>query len=338
LFCNVTPEAVFECRDVETIYQLPLELYGEGVDEKIAEQLNIWSRAPRLENWEKIVSTVQEPRSAVTIGVVGKYVELIESYKSLNEALTHGGIANGGRVEVRYIDSEEIEAQGCDELLAGLDGILIPGGFGGRGTEGKIRAIRHARENEVPFFGICLGLQMAVVEFARNVAGLEGANSVECDADSPHPVIHLMEHQRGLEEKGGTMRLGAYPCKLTPRTVAAEAYGAREVSERHRHRLEVNNSYREQLAAAGLVFSGLSPDDLLVEMIELPSHPYFVGCQFHPEFKSRPTNAHPLFTRFIRAALTAQKSRPKPASPPEGSTEGEGEGQDRPEPLALHSS
>ena len=340
LFCNVMPDAVCEARDVETIYQLPIKLYEEGVDEKIAEALNIWSRAPRLERWENIVRTLQKPKHVINIGVVGKYVELIESYKSLNEALTHGALANGGRVVAHYIDSEVFESKGCEELLGHLDGILVPGGFGSRGMEGKIAAIRFAREQGIPFFGICLGLQMAVVEFARHVADLPGANSIEADADCKHPVIHLMEHQRGIEKKGGTMRLGAYPCALQEGTRAAAAYAAVEVSERHRHRLEVNNDYRERLEAAGLVFSGLSPDGLLVEMIELPEHPYFVGCQFHPEFKSRPTAAHPLFTSFVAASLARQHSRgPSPELPSE-TDDGEedqvaSEG-DRPRPLRLH--
>jgi len=321
LFCNVPPNAVFEARDVETIYQLPIELYEEGVDEKVAELLNIWSRAPRLELWERIVRTLREPKSIVRIGVVGKYVELIESYKSLNEALTHGGLDNDSGIDAVYIDSEEIEAAGADKFLADVDGILVPGGFGGRGSEGKVLAVQYAREKGIPFFGICLGLQMAVVEFARNVVGLEGANSREFDAKSPHPVIDLMEHQRELEEKGGTMRLGAYPCKLTMGTKAREAYNCADISERHRHRYEVNNAYRDQLAKAGLVFSGLSPDELLVEMIELPEHPYFVACQFHPEFKSRPIDPHPLFSRFIAASLqqqSEQRKEPRAVPRPKG--------------------
>ncbi|MCK5796001.1 MAG: CTP synthase, partial [Deltaproteobacteria bacterium] len=342
LFCNVMPESVFEAPDVDTIYNLPITLYEEGVDEKIAEHLNIWSRAPRLGQWEKIVQTVREPRFEVTIAVVGKYVELIESYKSLNEALTHGGVANGGRVKARYVDSEKIESQGCDELLDGVDGILIPGGFGVRGTEGKILAIQHAREKKIPFFGICLGLQMAVVEIARHVAGLTDANSVECDAETPHPVIHMMETQRDLTEKGGTMRLGAYPCHLVPDTQAAKAYGVREISERHRHRLEVNNTYRDRLMEAGVIFSGLSPDGNLVELIELSEHPYFVACQFHPEFKSRPTEPHPLFVSFVQAVLAERSSvaesgdAEKPSS--ESPEEPAAKLHERPEPLTLHSS
>ncbi|MBK8482290.1 MAG: CTP synthase [Proteobacteria bacterium] len=309
LFCNVGPDAVFESRDVPVIYELPIAFYRDGLDEKIAELLNIWSRGPRLEHWERIVETIRRSEREVVIGVVGKYVDLIESYKSLNEAITHGGVASGCRVVAQYIDSERIDREGPDELLAGLDGILVPGGFGERGTEGKVTAVRWAREHQVPFFGICLGMQLAVVEFARNVAGMTGANSTEFDPETPHPVIALMEHQRAVAKKGGTMRLGAYPCRLVKGTQAALAYGQREISERHRHRYEVNNELRQQLEAKGLVVSGSSPDGVLVEMVELPDHPYFVGCQFHPEFKSRPTEPHPLFARFVGAALQGRIKR-----------------------------
>ena len=307
LFSNVARDAVFEARDVASVYELPLRFYEEGVDEKIAELLNIWSRAPRLQQWERLAEVIGSPQHHVRIGIVGKYVELVESYKSLNEALVHGGIANQTRVELLYIDSEEVAAQGTEKLLAGLDAILVPGGFGGRGVEGKIAAVRHARQQGVPFFGICLGMQMAVVEFARNVAGLEGANSTEFVPDCPHPVIDLMQEQRSVETKGGTMRLGAYPCRLVEGSRAARAYGKLEISERHRHRYEFNNRYREQLEAKGLVLSGLSPDGNLVEMVEVRDHPYFVACQFHPEFKSRPIDPHPLFTRFVAAARDCQQ-------------------------------
>ncbi|MFH1131983.1 MAG: CTP synthase [Pseudomonadota bacterium] len=307
LFCNVTGDAVFEARDVASIYELPIRFFEEGLDDKIAELLNIWTRAPRLDKWEKLIGRIRTPKQQTTIGIVGKYVKLIESYKSLNEALIHGGIAHDTRVDCRYIDSEEIEAKGPKGMLSDLDGILVPGGFGGRGTEGKIKAINFARENKIPFFGICLGLQMAVVEFARNVAGLAGANSSEFDEKCEHPVIHLMEGQKDVNKKGGTMRLGAYECVLQEGTKAANAYGVPKISERHRHRFEFNNSYREQLAKHGLVFSGLSPDGNLVEMIELGEHPFFVACQFHPEFKSRPTDPHPLFAEFVLAALSNKK-------------------------------
>ncbi len=305
LFTSVDRDAVFESRDVSSIYELPIRFYEDGLDEKIAELLNIWSRAPRLAKWERLVKVINSPSGSVTVGIVGKYVELTESYKSLNEALVHGGVANTCEVVLKHIDSEQVEEQGCDALLSDLDAILVPGGFGSRGVEGKIQAIRHAREKKVPFFGICLGMQMAVVEFARHV-GLDGAGSTEFSEDTTHPVIHLMKEQEDVEDKGGTMRLGAYPCKLAEGTEAHKAYGDVEVSERHRHRYEFNNEYRERLQAQGMVLSGVSPDGKLVEMVEISEHPYFVACQFHPEFKSRPTDPHPLFTAFIKAALDGQ--------------------------------
>src|SRR5580692_6802148 len=312
LFSNVTVEAVISALDVGCIYEVPLMLHAEGLDELITERLNIWSRAPDLTPWQRIVSRFKNPsRGTVKIGIVGKYVHLKDSYKSLHEALVHGGLASDCRVELEYIDSEQVEKHGPEALLSTLDAVLVPGGFGDRGTEGKIAAIGYARTNKIPFFGICLGMQLAVVEFARHVAGLKGANSSEFDLDTPHPVIDLMPDQRGLRNKGATMRLGAYPCVLTPGTVAAEAYGSVEISERHRHRYEFANDYRENLSAAGLTLSGTSPDKRLVAMIELRDHPFFVGCQFHPEFKSRPVSPHPLFARFVRAALERQVSRAK---------------------------
>jgi CTP synthase len=304
LFSNVSPDAVFTSQDAKSIYQVPLNLHAEGLDDKLCEMLNIWSRAPMLDAWQKIVDKVTQPSQKITIGFVGKYVELTESYKSLNEALVHGGIGNDCRVAIRYIDSEEIERAGsADAACADVDGILVAPGFGARGTEGKIAAIRYAREKGVPFFGICFGMQLAVVEFARHVAGMTGANSVEIDPDTKYPVVALMDTQAGVTTKGGTMRLGAFPCVLKEGTRALEAYAATEISERHRHRYEVNNAFREPLEKQGLVLSGVSPDKQLVEMIELANHPYFVGCQFHPEFKSRPLAPHPLFRRFVRAAL-----------------------------------
>ena len=303
LFCNVDKDAVFESRDVDSIYELPLAFFEDGVDEKVAEGLNIWSRAARMSNWERLVAAIKSPASEVCVGIVGKYVELTESYKSLNEALIHGGIANNCKVNLRHIDSEEVETRGASELLQGLDAILVPGGFGSRGIEGKILAVQYAREQKLPYFGICLGMHMAVIEFARNVAGLTGANTVEIDEKAEHPVISIMDDQAGIEEKGGTMRLGAYPCMLGQGTLAARAYASEKVSERHRHRFEFNNDYRERLEAAGMVLSGLSPDGNLVEMVELSDHPYFLACQFHPEFKSRPTAPHPLFISFVKAAL-----------------------------------
>jgi len=306
LFSNVPADAVFTSQDVPTVYELPLRLHDEGLDDRLAELLNIWSRSPALVQWERVVERIKRPEKQVTIGFVGKYVHLVESYKSLNEALVHGGIDNDCRVVIQHIDSEEIERQGAEALLAEVDAILVGPGFGERGTEGKIAAARYARERAVPYFGICLGLQIAVIEFARQMCGLRDANSTEFSADTPHPVIHMMPDQRGVVDKGATMRLGAYPCVLLPGTHAQEAYGVAEVSERHRHRYEVNNEYRELLQNAGLVLSGLSPDKRLVEIIELKNHPYFLGCQFHPEFKSRPFAPHPLFRRFIRAALEAR--------------------------------
>jgi CTP synthase len=304
MFCNVDPGSVFWSPDVRSIYELPLELHRQGLDERLSEVLNIWSRAPRLERWERIVQSVYEPaRGEVRVGIVGKYTDLKESYKSLNEALMHGGIANDARVTLVYVDSQDVESQGPAALLSSVDAVLVPGGFGVRGTEGKIAAVRYAREHKIPFFGICLGLQMAVVEFARNLLGLTGANSVEFDERTPHPVISLLESQAQIEDKGGTMRLGAYACVLKSGSLAARLYGKDKISERHRHRYEVNNSYRSRLADAGLMVSGHNPDLNLVEMIELPDHPYFMGCQFHPEFKSKPFAPHPLFSGFIRAGL-----------------------------------
>ena len=309
MFCNVDPRSVFVSPDVRSTYELPLELHRQGLDERLAELLNIWSRAPRLERWERIVQKVYQPaRGEVRVGIVGKYVDLKESYKSLNEALLHGGIANDVKVSLVFVDSQEVEARGAATLLEGLDAVLVPGGFGVRGTEGKILAVRHAREAKVPFLGICLGLQMAVVEYARTVLGLAGANSVEFDERSPHPVVSLLESQVKVADKGGTMRLGAYPCALQPGTLAHKLYATDTIHERHRHRYEVNNAYRARLQEAGLVVSGLNPDLDLVEMIELPAHPFFVGCQFHPEFKSKPFAPHPLFAGFIKAALERREA------------------------------
>jgi CTP synthase len=303
MFTNVAADCVFSAEDVSSIYEVPIRFHAEGVDEKISELLNIWTRAPELTGWERVVHLRKSPTTEVEIGLVGKYVDLTESYKSLNEALIHGGIGNDCRVNLHHIDSEEIEKRGADAVLNKMDGILVAPGFGSRGIEGKIEAVRYAREQGVPFFGICLGMQMAVIEYARNVAGLKGANSTEIDPKPPYPVVDFMPEQRNITEKGATMRLGAYPCLLSAGTKAAAAYGATEISERHRHRYEVNNDFREALTGKGMVISGVSPDRRLVEMIELPNHPYFVGCQFHPEFKSRPQAPHPLFQSFIAAAL-----------------------------------
>jgi CTP synthase len=306
MFTNVAADAVFSAEDVDCIYEVPIRFHSEGVDDKIGELLNIWSRAPELTGWERVVHRLKSPQAEVEIGLVGKYVDLVESYKSLNEALIHGGIGNECRVNLHHIDSEEIEKRGAPQLLSDMDGILVAPGFGSRGIQGKVDAVRYAREQGVPFFGICLGMQVAVIEFARNVSGLRGANSTEFDAAPPYPVVDLMPEQRSVTEKGATMRLGAYPCVLAPGSKAAVSYGAAEISERHRHRYEVNNDFREALTSHGMLISGVSPDRRLVEMIELPQHPYFVGCQFHPEFKSRPQAPHPLFQSFIAAALQAR--------------------------------
>jgi CTP synthase len=310
MFCNVDHGNVFVSPDVRSIYELPLEFHRQGLDERLSELLNIWSRSPRLDRWEKIVDTIHNPsRGEVRIAIVGKYVDLKESYKSLNEALLHGGIANDARVVLSFVDSQEVEARGPSATLAGVDAVLVPGGFGVRGTEGKIAAVKYARENKLPFFGICLGLQMAVVEFARSVLGLPGANSLEFDERTVHPVVSLMESQVDVKDKGGTMRLGAYRCALQAGSLAQRLYGAQEVHERHRHRFEVNNQYRAKLEAAGLLVSGTNPDLNLVEMVELPGHPYFLACQFHPEFRSKPFAPHPLFSGFVRAALDHRQVR-----------------------------
>ncbi|MGQ9654904.1 MAG: CTP synthase [Thermodesulfobacteriota bacterium] len=311
LFCNVPPDAVITAKDVETIYEVPLVFHKEGLDEKIVEILNIWTRAPVLDEWERIVRRIKHPEHEVCVAIVGKYVHLTESYKSLSEALVHGGIANNCRVTLRYVDSEQLEGENWGAFLEGVDAILVPGGFGKRGVEGKIRAIQYARERDIPYFGICLGMQLAVVEFARSVCGLLGANSSEFDHSTPYPVIDLMPDQREIHEKGGTMRLGGYPCRIVPGGIAHRAYGTLEISERHRHRYELNNAYRDLLEKSGMRFTGLSPDGKLVEITELPDRRWFLGCQFHPEFKSRPRQPHPLFSSFIEAAL-ASKLKVKP--------------------------
>ena len=314
LFCNVGVDEVITAKDVDCIYEVPLIFHKEGLDQKIVELLNIWTRSPKLKEWEKLVKSFKEPKSSVTIAIVGKYVNLTESYKSLNEALSHGGISNDCRVNLYFVDSEKIDGNNCRDALAGADGILVPGGFGSRGIEGKICAAKYAREYKIPYFGICLGMQVAVAEFARNVAGMEGAHSQEFDKNTPYPVIYLMVEwyddktgtiqRRDLaSDKGGTMRLGAYPCHLEKGTFAYEAYGVLNISERHRHRYEFNNLFKDRLEEKGLVISGTSPDGDLFEMIEIKDHPWFLGCQFHPEFKSSPMEPHPLFKEFIRASL-----------------------------------
>ncbi len=302
-FCNVDESAVITAKDVECIYEVPLVFHQEGLDERVVEKLNMWTGTPNLQKWEKIVQTFKNPHERVRIAMVGKYVDLTDSYKSLNEALAHGGFANECRVEVEHVDSEQLEGGFLPEAVRRADGLLVPMGFGQRGTEGKIAAVRYAREEGVPFLGICFGMQMAVIEFGRHVCGLTDANSSEVDPDTPHPVIALMNQQRGVVQKGGTMRLGAYPCVVQDGSLAARLYSKKRLSERHRHRYEFNNSYRELFTTKGMIFSGLSPDGELVEIVELRDHPWFVGVQFHPEFKSRPFDCHPLFKGFVRAAL-----------------------------------
>ena len=307
-FCNVKEESVITAKDVEWIYEVPLVFHEEGLDAQIVEKLHMWTGSPNLQKWQKTIQVLTAPKSAVKIAVVGKYMSLKESYKSLFEALIHGGIANETKVEIECIEAEKIEEVGAPELLSQVDGVLVPGGFGDRGSEGKIETIRYARENHIPFFGICLGMQMAVVEFARNVCGLAGANSSEFDANTPHGVIHLMESQKSIDTKGGTMRLGAYPCVLQDDSLALKVYGRKKISERHRHRYEFNNDYIERFSAKGMLLSGMSPDGRLVEIIELRDHPWFLGCQFHPEFKSRPMDCHPLFKGFVKAALQTRQA------------------------------
>jgi len=319
LFCNVEAKSVISAVDVESIYELPLRLHNEGVDDRILEKLGIWTGAPNIEPWEQLVRTIKNPKGVVTIGITGKYVDLTESYKSLHEALIHGGIANETKVALLYISAEGLEDGTELGKLEECDAILVPGGFGSRGMEGKIRAVTYAREKKIPFFGICLGMQLAVVEISRNIAGIEGAHSVEFNLATPNPVIYLMtewfdfrtgkiETRDQNSDMGGTLRLGAYPCTLKPGTLAAAAYGQETISERHRHRYEFNNAYRERLEAAGLIISGASPDGNLVEIVELADHPWFLGCQFHPEFQSKPMKPHPLFRDFIKAAITHKQA------------------------------
>jgi CTP synthase len=313
LYCNVEPEAVITAKDVESIYEVPLIFHQEGLDEKIVEYLNMWTRDPDLSLWENLVKKIKNLKDEVKIALVGKYVRLKDSYKSLNEALVLGGVENDVKVEIKYVDSEELENSRPSQLLSDVDGILIPGGFGSRGIEGKIEAIKYARKKGIPFLGICLGMQLAVVEFCRNVLGLKSAHSQEFSPNTPHPVIYLMREwynpKTGQWEKrdensdlGGTMRLGAYPCKIKEGTLAHKIYGTTLVMERHRHRYEFNNKYRDLVEKGGLRVSGESPDHQLVEIVELPDHPWFFACQFHPEFKTRVFQPHPVFVKFIEAA------------------------------------
>ena len=303
LFCNIKKEHVLQNLDAPSLYEVPLMMEEEHLAQAVCECLNLPCPEPDLRDWKEMVDRLHHPKQSVTIGLVGKYVSLHDAYLSVAEALKHGGIANQATVHIRWIDAEELTPENLGEYLHDLDGILVPGGFGQRGTEGKILAIGYARKQKIPFLGLCLGMQLAIVEFARNVAGLTRAASIELEPDTPDPVIALMPEQNGVENIGGTLRLGAYPCILQKGTKACELYGETEISERHRHRYEVNNDYRELLAAHGMVLSGLSPDGRIVEMIELKDHPFFVATQAHPEFKSRPNHAHPLFRGFVEAAV-----------------------------------
>ncbi|HDP98003.1 MAG TPA: CTP synthase [bacterium] len=310
LFCSVATNSVISAPDVATIYEVPLMFHRGGLDEIIVNRLAMECSKPKLSAWEKFVERVKSPAFEIKIAVCGKYVELHDSYKSIAESFVHAGVENNVRVKLEWIEAEKIEQQNPAELLRGTSGLLVPGGFGSRGSEGKVVAIQYAREQQIPFFGICLGLQCAVIEFARNVCGLANANSTEFNEATPNPVIDLMEEQKRIKSKGGTMRLGAQPCEIKKATKAHRIYGKELVYERHRHRYEVNNEFKAKLEQHGMALSGINPELDLVEMIELPNHPWFVACQFHPELKSRVLNAHPLFREFVKAALKCQKEKP----------------------------
>ncbi len=314
-FCNVDFDCVIESPDAASIYEIPIRFREQGFDRVVCERLRLETREPDLTEWKAMVETILHPKHRVKIAVVGKYTDLHDAYKSVGEALGHGGIANDAGVSIHWLSSDAFTSQeAAGELLKNYDGLLVPGGFGIRGIDGMIEAIRWARENQMPFFGICLGLQIAVIEFARNVCGMTGTTSTEFEPECDSPVIAIMANQREVKDMGGTMRLGAYAARLRPGSRAAQAYGSLQISERHRHRWEVNNAYRDVLAEHGLRLSGQSPDGGLVEMVELPDHPWFLGCQFHPELKSRPTRPHPLFAAFVKAALgRSQRQTPAPS-------------------------
>jgi CTP synthase len=311
LFCNVEDQAVITAKDVESIYEVPLTFSRQNVDKLCLHYLHLETPEPELSQWEKLVHDIYNPKDEVNIGLVGKYVEYEDSYKSLKEALLHGARVHNVKARLTWIEAEGLETKdkSYESQLEGYDGILVPGGFGKRGIAGMLNAIRYAREKKVPYFGICLGMQTACIEFARNVCGLEGAHSTEFDTDTPHRVIYKLRELRGVEDLGGTMRLGAWPCQITPGSFAHQAYGKTEINERHRHRFEFNQEYREQMTAAGLRFTGLTPDGKYVEIVEVADHPYFLGCQFHPEFKSKPLEPHPLFTAFVGASYAYRNSR-----------------------------
>ena len=312
LFCDVPKRAVIEGLDTSSVYELPLIFEEQGLADLATERLGLFEIPPNHAEWRGLVERIQHPAQAVTIALVGKYMVVPDAYISVVEAVKHGGIANDCRVTIERVNAEDIEREGAERLLGAVDGVLVPGGFGDRGIQGKIEAIRYARERQVPLLGLCLGMQCSVIEYARHICGLEGAHSAEFSPLSPHPVLDLLPDQKSVDKMGGTMRLGAYPCRIVPGTLAHRLYGADEVFERHRHRYEVNNDYRGQLEAAGMVFSGLSPDGRLVELAELPDHPFFIASQFHPEFKSRPNRAHPLFSGFVQAALEHAERRKAP--------------------------
>jgi len=325
LFCNVPVEAVIEERDKTlSIYEVPISLVEHGLDELIVKKLGLKAGELKLDNWRELLHRIRNPGYELSIAVVGKYAEHRDAYKSIYEALDHAGISLRAQVRIQRIHSEAVEREGPERLLSGVDGVLVPGGFGERGIEGKVEAIHYCRERGIPFFGICLGMQCAVAEFARNAIGLERANSTEFDKDNPHPVICLLDEQRTITNKGGTMRLGAHIAHLAPGSRVATAYGSDVISERHRHRYEFNNAYRDQFAAKGMLFAGVSPDHSLVEVVELPEHPWFVGVQFHPEFKSQPTRPHPLFAGFIGAALKRRQGQAEAAAAVAGEESSQG--------------
>lgn len=312
LFCSVPREAVIQSKDESTIYEVPLSLYKQKFDRLVMKYLSIQADGePDLSDWERVVRGFSMPSSEVEIAMVGKYIDHKDAYLSVVEALTHAGIHHDTRVRIRAVEAEDIEEASAKEILSGVSGILVPGGFGSRGIEGKIEAARYARENGIPYLGLCLGMQMAVIEFARHVCDLSGANTTEVDPGTPNPVIHLMEEQKDLDKMGGTMRLGTYLCELVPGTLAQQAYGQERINERHRHRYEVNNQYRDRLEQAGMRVAGVNPDLDLVEILELKDHPWYVGVQFHPEFRSRPVRPHPLFMGFIRAVLDRNMGKAK---------------------------
>jgi CTP synthase len=311
LFCDVDKAAVIEALDTDCIYEIPLKFEEDGLAEQVVKRLGLRDERPDISEWQRMVNTLKKPKHRATVAIVGKYVANGDAYISIGQAVIHGGIANETGTDIKWIDSEEIETHGAEELLRDADAIIVAGGFGTRGTEGKIAAVKYARENKIPYLGLCYGLQMAVIEFARHVCDLEDATTEEIEPKATHPVIHLLPDQQDVKNKGGTMRLGIYPCCVAEGTLASKLYGEELVYERHRHRFEVNNAYRETLSKQGMVFSGVSPDNRLVEMIELPDHPYFVATQFHPEFKSRPNRAHPLFQGLVAAAI---RKRPREAA------------------------